>query len=392
MHTRPLAKELFSPGYEQRPPVLLVLDGTYIYIQKSCNFRFSRRSFSMHKHRPLVKPMMVVTTSGYVVSVLGPYLADSKNNDSGILNHMIRSNTEEMRDWLQDGDTFIVDRGFRDSSEVLGDIGVNMEMPCFLQRGTSQHTTQEANQSRLITKVRWVVESANARLKRWKYLNHVIPNTQIPFIGDYVRIVCALCNRFTSVLSSGNAEEDQAMTLKMLHLSKRTNELQEFVESNGLSNRTYSWQKIDAAGFAQDFPKLSDSEIRQLTLGVYQVKMAKAYTQEHLQDDGTYEILVNEDLDGIIGAKIQSRHVSSKKYSCWVKYEDGVVISWYCKCKAGARIVGSCGHITSVIWFLSHARHQDKPVQGVRDWSEHLEDAARVIDDSDSGEESSTEE
>ncbi|XP_061167465.1 uncharacterized protein LOC133176350 [Saccostrea echinata] len=226
----------------------------------------------MHKHRPFVKPMMVVTTSGYVVSVLGPYLADSKNNNAGILNHMIRNNTEEMRDWLQDGDTFIVDRGFRDSSEMLGDIGINMEMPCFMQRGTSQHTTQEASHLRLITKVRWVVESANARLKRWKYLNHVIPNTQIPFIGDYIRIVGALCNRFTSALSSGNEEEDQATALKMLHLSKRKNELQEFVESNGsgLSNRTYSEQKIDAAGFAQDFPKLSDSEIHQLTLGVNQ--------------------------------------------------------------------------------------------------------------------------
>lgn len=82
--------------------------------------------------------MMVVTTSGYIVSVLGPYLSDSKNNDAGILNHMIKKNAEEMRSWLNDGDTFIVDRGFRDSANVLSDIGIRMEMPCFL-RGTKQH-------------------------------------------------------------------------------------------------------------------------------------------------------------------------------------------------------------------------------------------------------------
>lgn len=50
----------------------------------------------MHKHRPLIKPMMVVTTTGYIVSILGPYLADGKNNDARILQHMIKTNTEEI--------------------------------------------------------------------------------------------------------------------------------------------------------------------------------------------------------------------------------------------------------------------------------------------------------
>lgn len=34
-HTRPLAKELFSPTFNQ---AILVLDGTYIYVQKSSVF------------------------------------------------------------------------------------------------------------------------------------------------------------------------------------------------------------------------------------------------------------------------------------------------------------------------------------------------------------------
>jgi hypothetical protein len=96
--------------------------------------------------------MMVVTTSGYILSVIGPYMADSKNNDAQILTHMIRSNVEEMRSWLKEGDTFIVDRGFRDCADVLADIGIRMEMPCFL-RGAKQHTTEESNSSRLVTKV-----------------------------------------------------------------------------------------------------------------------------------------------------------------------------------------------------------------------------------------------
>lgn len=81
----------------QRPYVLssitedqaiLVLGGKYVY--KSSNVSFARRSDSLHKHRLLLKPIMVVTTSGYIVSILGPYLSDSKNNDASILKHMIR--------------------------------------------------------------------------------------------------------------------------------------------------------------------------------------------------------------------------------------------------------------------------------------------------------------
>uniref|UniRef100_K1RG30 Uncharacterized protein n=1 Tax=Magallana gigas TaxID=29159 RepID=K1RG30_MAGGI len=294
-HTRLLAQELFSSGLAKSIPALLVLDGTYIYIQKSTNFSFSRRSFSLHKHRPLVKPMMVVTTSGYIVSVLGPYLSDSKNNDAGILNHMIKKNAEEMRSWLNDGDTFIVDRGFRDSANVLSDIGIRMEMPCFL-RGTKQHTTEESNSSRLITKVRWVVESANGRIKRWKYLDRTVSNTQIPFIGDYVRIVAALSNKYCPPLSSGAAEDDQAIASKMLYLSQKGNELRELVENEGWDRRSSLWKAMDADDVATDFPILTEEEIRNITLGTYQVKMAKAYSHEHLQEDGAYDILIAEDV------------------------------------------------------------------------------------------------
>jgi len=54
-----------------------------------------------------------------------------------------------------------------------------------------------------VFQVRWVVESANARIKRWKYLNHVLPTNQIPYIGDYIRIVCAISNKYSPPLSPG---------------------------------------------------------------------------------------------------------------------------------------------------------------------------------------------
>ena len=36
------------------------------------------------------------------------------------------------------------------------------------------------------------MESANGRTKQWKALSNVLPNSKIPFAGDYDRIVCSL--------------------------------------------------------------------------------------------------------------------------------------------------------------------------------------------------------
>ncbi|KAK3097763.1 hypothetical protein FSP39_012967 [Pinctada imbricata] len=387
-HTRPLARELLADDMTS-DPVILVLDGTYIlyiYIQKSANFSFQRHTFSMHKHRPLVKPMMVVTTTGYVVSVLGPYLADTRNNDSSILKHMLATNAEEMKNWIQEDDIFVVDRGFRDS-DILQELGIKMQMPSFLQKGSKQHETEDSNNSRLVTKV---VESANGRLKSWKYLDRVLPKTQLPYIGYYVRIVCALCNRYRPPFSRGEEESDVVMAAKMKHLSKQSNTLQQRISDEGLDKRSHKWVKMNECGHVPEFPTYTEDEIRELTLGVYQVKMAKCYSQEHVSEDGVYDILIDNVNDDLLSAKIQSRHTSAKQYQCWIGYFDGAVQSWYCKCKSGSRVVGCCAHIASVIWYMSYARHLPDSTKGVRDRGVGIFDASNVpdpIDESESEEE-----
>lgn len=60
-HTTETASRLFGTNISD---VITVLDGTYIYIQKSADYSLQRRSYSMHKNRPLLKPMMIVGTDG----------------------------------------------------------------------------------------------------------------------------------------------------------------------------------------------------------------------------------------------------------------------------------------------------------------------------------------
>jgi hypothetical protein len=130
-HTRQIAKTLFGNDVDNQ--AILVLDGTYIYINKSGNFKFQRQSFSLHKGRPLVKPMVIVTTTGHFLSVIGPYLA--KNNDATILTQIMKSNIEDIRNWVQENDIFIVERGFRDSLDYLEELGIQAKIPSFMAKG-----------------------------------------------------------------------------------------------------------------------------------------------------------------------------------------------------------------------------------------------------------------
>ncbi|KAK3096289.1 hypothetical protein FSP39_025378 [Pinctada imbricata] len=280
--------------------------------------------------------------------------------------------------------------GFRDSADILQEHGIKMQMPSFLQKGSKQHETEDSNNSGLVTKIRWVVESANGRLKSWKYLDRVLLNTQLPYMGDYVRIVCALCNRYRPPLSRGEEESDVVMAAKMKYLSKHSNTLQQRISDEGLEKRSNKWVKMNECGLVPEFPTYTEDEIRELTLGVYQVKMAKCYSQEHVSEDGVYDISIDNVNDDLLSAKIQSRHTSAKQYKCWIGYFDGAVQSWYCKCKSGSRVVGCCAHIASVIWYMSYSRHLPDFTKGVRDWGVGILDASNVpdpIDESESEEE-----
>ena len=58
-HQTSISSQLMTDHDDQ---VIIVMDGTYLFIQKSSNNSFQRRSFSMHKYRNLIKPMITTAT------------------------------------------------------------------------------------------------------------------------------------------------------------------------------------------------------------------------------------------------------------------------------------------------------------------------------------------
>ena len=73
-------------------------------------------------------------------------------------------------------------------------------------------------------------------------------------------------------------------------------------------------------------------------MGIYQLKQAKSYTDEHFDEKGSYEIMEHKEDDGVLKAQIRSRHTSNKTYNLWVECTPGLnlITGCYCGCRSGA--------------------------------------------------------
>lgn len=65
--------------------------------------------------------------------------------------------------------------------DVLSDISIRMEMPCFLE-STEQHTTEQSNSSRLITKEIILIDSKH------KHVKVILSKSIIEFYVLYFRL------------------------------------------------------------------------------------------------------------------------------------------------------------------------------------------------------------
>ncbi|GFW94351.1 DDE Tnp4 domain-containing protein [Trichonephila clavipes] len=92
-------------------------------------------------------------------------------------------------------------------------------MPEFLVKQV-QLSIENANETRLVTSTCWVVEAVNDQLTKWRALNNIIPNVEISYIGNYVKIVCAILNAFHPARLN-NIEDDNVIVQRMLDLVEK---------------------------------------------------------------------------------------------------------------------------------------------------------------------------
>ena len=305
----------------------------------------------------MVKPVLVVAPDGYILDIQGPYFSDSHNNDAAILQNEFVRDADRMHRWFQEDDIVIIDRGYRDATNLLQRLGITWKMPAFLPPHQHQLTTEEATESRLVTKSRWIVETRNGIMKSlFKLLQQV------------VQIAGATINRYHPLIFIQGADAEMANELLV--------EIEKFNTRNA-----QRWVQLDA-GQLLDFPVLTIQFLKNLTVEVYEVKLAPSYVQVKLQrDDEEFHIEMLRGDNGVpqpgfIKIRVFFRFRNASKYQLWITYrpngEDDMdygmaddeeltpIEGYYCTCRSGARTLGTCVHIRSVLWFLGYARHQER--------------------------------
>lgn len=105
------------------------------------------------------------------------------------------------------------------------------------------------------------------------------------------------------------------------------------------------------------------------------------YSLENVDEDGGIIFFVGRAMPNIKQGKVhvQSRHVSSKSYYQWEQFDSEAELDpikfWYCQCKSGPHLVGSCAHIASLLWYVGIQRHKDMSLntqimlENVLDWN-----------------------
>ncbi|KAJ8670981.1 hypothetical protein QAD02_002240 [Eretmocerus hayati] len=195
-HVTEFANELYNPHPEE-PQAILIINGTYSYIFKSMNFCVLRQTYSRHKGRHLTKPALIVGPDGHIVDVQDPHFADARNNDAAMPRDDLGIEDGPIRHWIRAGGHFLVDRAYRDIEDLFEELGLRYYRFAFLEAGERQLSTQDANQSRIVTKMRRVVEARNGHIKSTcKFLKQMMQIQHIPHLGDFYRIAGAMINRY----------------------------------------------------------------------------------------------------------------------------------------------------------------------------------------------------
>lgn len=214
---------------------------------------------------------------------------------------------------------------------------------------------------------RWVVEAVNARIKNvFPFFKHTIEGSYVPKLMRFNRIACAISNCYFPPLFTDKDFHDVILQ-EVVSVTNNTNSLKEEIERLGIQRMTARWEKATGDS-VPDFPLLSMDDLKRLTLGTYQIRIAEKYIDHHIRENNQFGIFLHRENNGIIRAKIQSRFSRSKMHNAWIKYDDGeagyaAIKGLFCTCKVGERSLGCCSHLTSVLRYLGYDRHQpEKPI------------------------------
>ena len=93
-------------------------------------------------------------------------------------------------------------------------------------------------------------------------------------IGDFYRIASAILNKYREPITMEG--ETAEVAKRMLEKSRTPNVVQARVEMDNLNTRNARWTQLNA-NHVPYFPTLDFNYLMDLTIGIYQLKLAPAY-------------------------------------------------------------------------------------------------------------------
>lgn len=373
-HNTEMSDSLFDP--ENKGVVMLVCDATYIFIDKSRNYIHQKKTFSGQKKRNFLKVMNVTTCDGTIVYSIGPFPA--VQNDASILKYLLEETV--IFDNLMQGDILLLDRGFRDVVSAVESKGLIVKMPALVQASTGRNgqlSTKEANRSRLVTALRFIVEIRNGHLKKiWKMFDRNWCSFAQLNLSVDVEICSALINKYYPTFSSNCCNAKEVSSRMMLKLDEE-NRVGAIVSKDNFQKHIKKFTRFNNF---EELPTLTNKHLFLISLGYYPIKQAESYTQMHVKQNSNqfiiwecpmdicqklFSSLFEDGRDPVLFMmKLNSRFRSNKTHTTYVLIErsaidENAVIGHYCDCYNGMRTLGCCSHIMTLISFLLVSKGQD---------------------------------
>lgn len=327
--------------------------------------------------------MMIVATDGTVIAVLGPFKATQ--NDASIATQIL-SQGHPTLDNLETSDVVVLDRGFRDSVKEFQSSGLIVKTPACQSLG-KQLSVLEANQTRLVTKVRYDVERINGIIKStFKIFSKVWKSLSVPHLMEDLQIAAGLLNTFF-IKSNENEEMSFQLANEMLLRVPMENRLAQII--NGRSGKAIFLKDNYTVLLANDiFPSLSTTDLKNIAFGEYQIIQSKLYAWDHMKaNQNRFEVQIFRDEiiekyfpsysgqePALIMLNIASRFISSKVWKALILFSKRIksgkhaIQGYCCSCKVGQRTVGCCSHVMTALYYLGYAQYND----GLIEKAKHL--------------------
>jgi hypothetical protein len=181
-----------------------MVDGTYLYTEKSDSFYVQRATYSSQKHRNLLKELVFVMADGTFFDSFGPCYADGHHNDPSLLEDVMDKDLNQIKSVFSDTDSIIGDKAF--SRAKIPYAVITPKAPA--NRADKRLTAGDANESPFVTFVRHVPENSFGPQEKWNLFSNTISAKYCAVIHDLWRFSLAISNKFFTPIVTDNIVRD----------------------------------------------------------------------------------------------------------------------------------------------------------------------------------------